>query len=130
MKTELPHIIKQVGFDFNWDNKKVWALNLPVKEMSISKLSWHFDIPFWWHDGGYYNLKPSDVINNPEKYKQEYERTMSSDLSYPLDIMYWKKRWLLLDGLHRLVKAYILGENTIKVRKVPVKEIPNILKDN
>lgn len=29
-----PQIIKDVGFDFMWDSKKVWALNIPVEEMA------------------------------------------------------------------------------------------------
>ncbi len=122
----MPEIIKEVGFDFHWEEEKVWALDLPVEDMPITDLEWHFDIPFWFLPGGYYDLKPREVIENPKKHLLEYGRTMASDLTYPLDIMYWKGRWLLLDGLHRLVKAYILGWKTIKVRKVPSESIPAI----
>src|SRR3989344_3597195 len=113
----MPDVIKNVGFDFNWSEEKVWALKLPVEDMSIKELEWHFDIPFWFTPGGYYDLKPRTVIEQKDDNKQEYERTMKADLSHPLDIMYWKNSWLLLDGLHRLVKAYILGQERIKVRK-------------
>ncbi|HVX93102.1 MAG TPA: hypothetical protein VHA74_03240 [Candidatus Dojkabacteria bacterium] len=51
---------------------------------------------------------------------------MDSDLQYPLDIMFWKGRYLLLDGLHRLAKAKILGLKTVKVRKIPQEAIPQI----
>lgn len=102
---KLPKIIKDVGFDFNWKEEKVWALDIPVKEMDIKKLEWHFEIPFWNTPGGYYDLKPCDVLANPQKYKEEFKRTMKADLKHPLDIMFWKSKWLLLDGLHRLVKA-------------------------
>lgn len=122
----MPDIIKEVGFDFHWEEEKVWALELPVEEMPITDLEWHFDIPFWFLPGGYYDLKPRDVINNPRDHLLEYGRTMASDLNYPLDIMNWRGRWLLLDGLHRLVKAYILGWETIKVRKVSQQAIPRI----
>ena len=47
MKKDIPEIIKKVGFDFDWDSKKVWALDVPVEEMDIKDLEWHFDIPFW-----------------------------------------------------------------------------------
>jgi len=43
---KLPKIIKEVGFDFSWDVKKVWALDYPVEEIEINELTWHFDIPF------------------------------------------------------------------------------------
>lgn len=125
-KRVMPDIIKEVGFDFHWEEEKVWALDLPVEEMPISELEWHFDTPFWFTRGGYYDLKPRQVINNPKEHIWEYGRTMAADLNYPLDIMQWRGRWLLLDGLHRLAKAYVLGYKTIKVRKVPQKAIPLI----
>ncbi len=123
---ELPAIIKEVGFDFHWSEEKVWKLNYPSEEMDIKELEWHFEIPFHWHGDEIYNLKSIDIINNPEKYKEEYERTMKADLSHPIDIMENKGRWLILDGLHRLMKAKILGMQKVKVRKIPRSEIPNI----
>ena len=123
-----PKIIDDVGFDFHWDEEKVWKLDVPVEEMNISELEWHFDTPFWWTKGGYYDLNPREVIGNPEKWRNEYGRTMKSDLKYPLDIMFWRERWLLLDGLHRLVKAYILGNKVVKVRKIKSGMIPLIRK--
>lgn len=117
---KLPKIIKNVGFNFHWDNKKVWALDVPVEEMDISEFEWHFAVPFWDKPNeGYYDLTPNEVIKNPKKFNEEYERTMKSDLSHPLDIMLWKGKWLMLDGLHRLVKQKIQGVKKIKVRKIP-----------
>jgi len=90
----------------------------------MSELDWHFDIPFWEH----YSLKPRDVAKNPEKCKHQYDRTMKSDLACPLDVMFWKNHWLLLDGLHRLLKAQVLGMHSVKVRKVSESMIPKITK--
>ena len=115
---KIPRIIKEVGFDFDWDEEKVWELDVPVEDIDISKLDWHFDLPFWSHPGGYYDLKPREIIDNPNKHPEEHVRTMKSNLKYPLDIMFYKGRWLLLDGLHRLVKAKILNHKTIRVRKI------------
>jgi|GEM_PF-1160873 len=124
---EIPKIIKDVGFDFNWEEEKVWALDIPVEEIDISELTWHFDIPFLW-ERGVYDLKPQDVIDNPNAHKKEYERTMKADLVHPIDIMQNKGRWLILDGLHRLMKASTLGMQKVKVRKVPRERIPDIEK--
>lgn len=123
----LPKIIKDVGFDFHWSEEKVWALDIPVEEMDIKELEWHFEIPFWNTPNGFYDLKPNDVLVNPEKYKEEFKRTMKADLKHPLDIMFCKGKWLLLDGLHRLVKAKQLGILKVKVRKIPQKFISQIL---
>lgn len=127
MKRELPEIIKQVGFDFHWDEKKVWQLDVPTEDMPISQLSWHFEIPFWRSNpDSYYDLKPIDVIKQPNIYQEECSRTMLADTSYPIDVMYWKERWVILDGLHRLVKLSIEGKNTVKVRKISHADIPKI----
>ena len=125
---KVPPIIKEVGFDFSWDNQRVWALDVPVSKMSISELEWHFDIPFLWHDGGIYNLTPRKVIEEKEKYAEEYQRTLCADLSHPIDIMKNKGQWLILDGLHRLMKAALRGMKLVDVRKIPRREVPKIVK--
>jgi hypothetical protein len=125
---QIPKIIENVGFDFRWDNKKVWKLDVPVTEINMSELEWHFDMPFWDLKSERYVLKPIDVINFPDKYKIEYTRTLKCDLTHPIDIMKNKGRWLILDGLHRLVKLKIAGKTKVKVRKIPVSMIPQILR--
>ncbi len=127
-KKELPQIIKDVGFDFNWDEKKVWELDVPVEEIDLEELEWHFDIPFWWTPSGFYDFKPIWVIEEPDKYPERVERIMNSELEFPLDIMNWKGRWLLLDGLHRLTKAKMTGQTKVTVRKIPQDAIPKIKK--
>jgi hypothetical protein len=130
MNREQPAIIKEVGFDFSWDERKVWELDVPAEEMSIDELTWHFDMPFIWSKpDGYYDVNPREVIEHPELHIEEYERTMQSDTDYPIDVMYWKKRWLILDGLHRLMKQAILGTTVVQIRKIPESDIPLILKD-
>jgi len=96
--------------------------------MDINELIWHFDVPFLW-ENGVYNLKPQEVINTPKEHRGEYERTMDSDLIYPIDIMQNKGKWLILDGLHRLMKSFILGKDKVMVRKVSRNLIPKIEKD-
>ena len=54
---------------------------------------------------------------------------MQADINYPIDIMFWKKRWLILDGLHRLMKQAIEGRQTVQVRKIPESAIPLITKE-
>jgi hypothetical protein len=126
MRKKKPDIIKEINFDFRWDNKKVWHLDEPVENMEISELDWLFDIPLWHSPGGYYDFKPIWVIENPGKYPERYKRIMEANLDWPIDIMEWKGRWLLLDGLHRLTKAKILGRKKVKVRKIPKTRIPEI----
>jgi hypothetical protein len=130
MSRELPDIIKEVGFDFSWDEQKVWGLDAPIEEVPITDLVWHFDIPFIWSKpDGYYDVTPSEVIEYPDHHPEEYERTMQADTAYPIDVMFWKKRWLILDGLHRLMKQAIEGKEMVQVRKIPEAAIPLITKE-
>lgn len=127
MNRQLPNIIKEVGFDFSWDERKVWALDIPTEEMPIHELTWHFDVPFIWSKpNGYYDVNPSEVIKKPDQHPEEYERTMLADTTHPIDIMFWKNRWLILDGLHRLMKQAIQGKEIVQVRKISETAIPLI----
>ncbi len=129
-KDDLPSIIKEVGFDFSWDSEKVWKLDLPVEDMDMQDLIWHFDIPFWEKsDTDDYNLIPWQVIKKEYGTDEHRKKIDNADLKYPIDIMENKGRWLILDGLHRLVKAHELGQKTVRVRKVPREKISEILSD-
>lgn len=128
---ELPDIIREVGFDFSWDEQKIWSLDVPVEEIPITELTWHFDIPFIWSKpDGYYDVKPQEVIDHPENHPEEFHRTIQADTNYPIDIMFWKGRWLILDGLHRLMKQSIEGKEKVEVRKISKSAIPLILKSS
>ena len=128
-RDDIPKIIKDVGFDFDCDESKVWALDEPVTEMLIDELTWHFEIPFLWEGEGVYNLKPIEVIRHPDEHKPEYDRTIAADTSYPIDLMENKGRWLILDGLHRLMKISTQGARTVRVRIIPRDRVPEILSD-
>ncbi|MEK7650629.1 MAG: cupin domain-containing protein [Patescibacteria group bacterium] len=120
-------LIKQVGFDFSWDEKKVWPLNEPITTMPVADLVWHFEMPFWWENGGVYNLSAKEVIENPELHQEEWQRIQRADTSHPLDVMENKGKWLLLDGLHRLVKLFLAGNKEVPVRIIPRSRIPEIM---
>jgi hypothetical protein len=125
-----PEIIQRVGFDFSWDETKVWALEYPTVTMSRQMLDWHLDVPFLsTSPDGYYDLFPRSVIDNPEEYPEEYQRVLQCDTGYAIDIMFWRKNWLILDGLHRLMRFNIEGIDDVQVRKIPNKAIPFILKE-
>ncbi len=120
-----------VGLDFgNWDDEKLWALELPTEEININELLWHFDAPFWPNDNGEkWTITPWDVISAKPSTKSEQQKVEDADLSYPIDILENHGKWLVLDGLHRITKAYRLGQNTVKVRVVPRERLPEILID-
>lgn len=127
---EIPKSVLEFGFDFDWDEEAVWKLNYPEEDLDIDKLVWHFEIPFWDWNGEHYNLTPNQVLNDTEKYQEQYARIMNSDISYPIDVMENKGRLVILDGLHRLAKCKILRMNKVKARIIPRSEIKNISKQS
>jgi hypothetical protein len=130
MSRELPPIIKQVGFDFNWDERKVWAIDAPTETIATEELAWHLDIPFLWtKPDGFYDLTPRSVLGHPDQYPEEYARMLNANLRYPIDIMQKGEQWVILDGLHRLMKAVLQERDTVTVRKIPTAVIPLIRKD-
>jgi hypothetical protein len=102
------------------DNEKLWALKVPAEDLDIAELAWTMAVPFWEDASGNIVIVPNDVLKNPEKYPEHWERINKSDTSKPLDIMRNRHgKWLTLDGLHRLAKLIIEGQKTVRVRKIP-----------
>lgn len=63
---------------------------------------------------------PYDVIENEEQFKEDYKRILKADLRYP--ILYWPEKKAIVDGLHRLSKAYFIRHDKyIKVRELSNK---------
>lgn len=113
---------KEHTFDLPFwrDNQKLWALKVPVKKMSVDKLLWILDVPFWEDKKGNIVITPNEVVSNPNKYPLHRNKIKAANTSYPIDIMKNKKgKWLTLDGLHRLVKLVLNKETTVRVRKIP-----------
>ena len=128
MVSKKPKIVEDIGFNFDWDIEKVWKLDVPVVQMDIEDLIWHFDIPFFDKDGtDDWNLTPWEVIKKIEGTMGHQTKVNDADLKYPIDIMENKGRLLILDGLHRLVKAHTQGLKQVDVRIIPREKIPEIL---
>lgn len=114
------HTEHALDLPFWRNNKKLWALEVPVETMNIAELRWMLTIPFWEDARGNIVITPQEVIEHPDQYPKHWDKIKHSDTTYPLDIMCNKKgEWLTLDGLHRLVKLIVEGKTTVRVRKIP-----------
>lgn len=58
-----------------------------------------------------------DIINNPKKYKYDYNKILRADLRYPILIR--RDKNYIIDGLHRLGKAYLQNKKYILSIIVP-----------
>jgi len=61
--------------------------------------------------GGDGNISVNDVLNNPKKYKDDYNRINKANLKYPI-IMDIKGN--IFDGVHRYIKSKLLNKKSIK----------------
>lgn len=125
---EKPKILTDAGFDFYWDDSKFQAMVEPITEINIEELKWNLNLPFWeeeWIND--WNLTPREVIEHPEYHKNHYQRIKKSDLNYPICITKNKyDKWFVLDGTHRLAKAYINNKKIAKVKIIPNEKLLEI----
>jgi len=125
----LPKIIVDICLDHIPINTKVWALDITITQILISKLDWQFDVPFWEYGNKKYAITPNQVIKNKTKYKYHYDRVVNANAKFPIDITKNKKgKWEILDGLHRLTKAKIAGLTKVNVRKVSASQLKELLR--
>jgi hypothetical protein len=113
-----------LGLDFFWDVRKLWAADLPVVPMRVRDLQWLLDRPFWKDGPRKLALRPCDVAANPERYQADYERTMAADLSRPINVIHLRGRWVVMDGLHRLLKASLCGHEMILAKQAHQEHVP------
>lgn len=118
-----------VGLDFgNWEDEKLWSLDIPTSKLNIKDLEWHFDCPFWEHDNGErFVVTPREVLEKVEGTKKEQYKVQVADTKFPINIYFNKNKWLILDGIHRLVKLYQEGVEEVNVRVVTEEKLPSIL---
>jgi hypothetical protein len=98
--------------DVAWTDEKLDALDLPVVEIAIAELAWMLDLPCWRGEA-LFEIRPLDVVDGPE-----LDRTNAADLSRPLYVTPRNGRLVVLDGLHRLLKAARARQETICVKVV------------
>lgn len=96
-----------------WRMANLHALALEVVQVPTKDLSWLLTLPLWQLDGHRFRVTPAAVAADPESYPRHYQRVMTSDLSYPIHCVDHQGRLVVLDGVHRLLQAYIRGRTTV-----------------
>lgn len=56
----------------------------------------------------YFAVSPTGVRAEPATYAAQWRRTLAADLAFPIHLLDGE-RPIVLDGLHRLLKADVLG---------------------
>jgi hypothetical protein len=102
----IPPELREFFFSFDWDPEKVWAVDVSVESIPRTELDWHLDLPFWSSsdEKPLFDIVPNDVFSNKSKFPEHFERIQSADLAYPIDVMWNRDRFVILDGMHRLAR--------------------------
>lgn len=117
-----PQVLTDVGLIMFVNTVKLRELPLQIVIIPIEQLIWHFDMPVWEKDGtDDWNLTPWEVIKKKEGSAIHQRRVQEADASYPIIAAEYKSRLVVLDGVHRLVKAYENGQKTIRAKIIPEK---------
>lgn len=121
-----PELRRWVLADVTWDQHKLWRIDLPTRDVAVDELAWMLDLP-WWRDGDrYFAVRPVDVAADPARHSAQHARTLAADLHHPLIGTTIDRRLVLLDGLHRLLKARLLGIPNVRVRVLPAERIDEV----
>jgi hypothetical protein len=83
----------------------VYLKNNPhsIEKIPVNKFLSTLDYPGWGEPSEKIAHSAKDVIENPRKYQNDYKRILNANLAYPIVVANNE----IIDGVHRLAKAYI-----------------------
>jgi hypothetical protein len=110
----MPDAVRAVFPPDRWQLEKLWALDLKVEPVEIADLVWIFDLPLWQLDGERFKVTPNQVAETPMNFRAHYQRVMDADLDHPINLVAYRGRLVVLDGIHRLLKAHFLRRRWIE----------------
>ncbi len=94
-----------------WDRSRLWALDRAPSQLPVSALRWLYDLPLWrGPTGAWFDVAPREVLQHPERHPEHRERLEQADLAHPVHALRRHGRWVLLDGVHRLLRADLRGD--------------------
>ena len=123
---EIPTALRDWLLPIDWDRERLWALDLPRRRLELEELRWHLELPWWRRDGVWFRVTPREFLAHPTAHPEHVHRVANADLSYPLHVVLRHQRWLILDGIHRLVKTEMLGLTGIVVSTLTPADIAKI----
>ncbi|MFI5728619.1 hypothetical protein ACIA49_00765 [Kribbella sp. NPDC051587] len=110
----MPAELREVFPPTRWQLEKLWALDLKVEPVEVADLVWMFELPLWQLDGERFKVTPNQVAETPMNYRPHYQRVMDADLDFPINLVAYRGRLVVLDGVHRLLKAHFLRRRWIE----------------
>ena len=119
MSKSFPEVLREHILPFNWDVRKVWALETLPMTIPREDLDYLLYLPLWSsipNNGMMFDITPMQVIEDPFSYKHQHERIDKANISLPVDMLLMDYRPWILDGVHRLARLYIEEIEKVSVR--------------
>ena len=108
-----PDLIRETLPMVPWNIRKLWDLELPVRQVTVADLTWLLDLPLWQKDGVRFQVSPRQVRDDPDAFPDHMRRVMASDLAHPIHLVKHRGQLVVLDGFHRLLKANLEGRSKV-----------------
>ncbi len=127
MRFDIPAMYRSQYLDFHWNQAQLWNIKKEVSLLNIENFEWLFDFPVWasFPPKKIFDITPRQALENSNEW--HCERILKSDLQFPIHIFFQKNKWQVLDGIHRLTKAYFfLKKSTITAYILDSKDIEMI----
>jgi hypothetical protein len=83
---------------------------MKVIELDLGEVAWMLDLPCW-DDPESGLVRPLDVVSG-----RHLELTEAADLSEPIDVVWEDDRYVVVHGLHRVLRAARLQKRTVLAR--------------
>lgn len=84
----------------------------PITKIKMDEMLDLLNVPVWGDPTGT-KYSAMDVINFPTRYALDYKRIIKANLSYPIIVSYDDGYIEIVDGMHRLAKAFLQGKKEI-----------------
>ena len=122
---KMPPVMQALLPNAEWDRAKLHELALPVVELRVAELRWMLDLPWWRIGERRFAVTPNQVRHAPERYATHWRRMLDADLDFPIDLLQ-RDRLIVLDGVHRLLKADVLGMRMLACRVLDAAQFAEI----
>ena len=132
MSKAIPPALIEHILPFNWEVCRVWALKAAVDQVPCADFAYLLDLPLWSSVKGrgvLFDLRPRQVMRHPGSSPYQCQRLNDVDLAYPIDVLIYRNRRWILDGVHRIAKHLILKHTTLPARFHDAAVIPAIAVD-
>lgn len=123
---DVPDVLRGILLDRPWDLGSLQALELPMGSVDVALLTWQLDLPWWRVGDAWFVVTPNQVRAEPRRYAAQWARTMETDLDAPIHVRRTGRGPVILDGVHRLLKASVEGRKTLPARWVRGSDLPLI----